>query len=83
MATSNRPRNLQSDHIDRASGYVQPGRIGKKPLVGYFDINAHRAIKQLSLDLDRKIEDLMEEAFYDLLMKLGRQSQATLFKQRK
>jgi len=26
------------------------------------------------LDLDRKIEDLMEEAFYDLLIKLGRQA---------
>ena len=83
MSTSSRPRKTQSDRLDRASGYVQPGRVGKKPLVGYFDSDAHRAVKQLSLDLDRKIEDLMEEAFHDLLMKLGRASQATLFKQRK
>ncbi len=82
MPASNRPRKIQPDRIDRASGYVQPGRVGKKPLVGYFDSDAHRAIKQLALDLDRKIEDLMEEAFYDLLVKLDRQSQAQLFKRR-
>lgn len=82
MSTSDPPRKTQADRIERASGYVQPGRVGKKPLVGYFDSDAHRSIKQLSLDLDRKIEDLMEEAFYDLLVKLGRQSQAQLFKRR-
>lgn len=48
--------------------------------MGYFSKDAHKAIKQLALDLDRKVEDLMGEAFYDLLVKLQRQREAQLFK---
>ena len=74
------PPATRSARGDRVAGYVQPGRIGKKPLVGYFSKEAHRAIKQLALDLDRNVEDLMREAFHDLLIKLHRQRDAQLFK---
>jgi hypothetical protein len=63
-----------------AGGYVQPGRVGKKSLVGYFDKDAHKAVKQLALDLDRKVEELMGEAFHDLLVKHGRTDAAKHFK---
>jgi hypothetical protein len=64
---------------DAVAGYMQPSRMGKKPLVGYFDKEAHKAIKQLALDKDRTVEDLMREAFYDLLMKVSRPTPAKLF----
>lgn len=80
MATLPRPRTTRASRGERAAGYIQPGRVGKKPLVGYFSKDAHKAIKQLALDLDRKVEDLMGEAFYDLLVKLQRQREAQLFK---
>lgn len=63
-----------------AGSYVQPGRVGKKSLVGYFDKDAHKAVKQLALDLDRKVEELMGEAFHDLLVKHGRTDAAKHFK---
>ena len=61
------------------SGYVQPGRVDKKSLVGYFSKDAHKAVKLLALDLDRGVEDLMREAFRDLLAKHGRPDAAKLF----
>lgn len=64
---------------EAVAGYLQPGRVGKRPLVGYFDRDAHKAIKQLALDEDRTLEDLMREAFYDLLTKVGRRQAAALF----
>lgn len=79
MATSLRTQRGRAGPGDRAAGYIQPGRVGKKPLVGYFDKEAHKAIKQLALDLDRRVEDLMGEAFRDLLIKLGRHQKALLF----
>jgi hypothetical protein len=80
MATSPRPRTTRASRGELAAGYIQPGRVGKKPLVGYFSKDAHKAIKQLALDLDRKVEDLMGEAFHDLLVKLQRHREAQLFK---
>lgn len=80
MATPDRTRRTRAGRGDRAAGYIQPGRVGKKPLVGYFDKEAHKAIKQLALDLDRTVEDLMGEALRDLLVKLQRHHQAQLFK---
>lgn len=80
MAALPRPRTTRADRGERAAGYIQPGRIGKKPLVGYFNKDVHKAIKQLALDLDRKVEDLMGEAFHNLLVKLNRHRDAELFK---
>lgn len=81
MVTLQRPRSTRAGRGDGAAGYIQPGRVGKKPLVGYFNKDAHKAIKQLALDLDRKVEDLMGEAFHDLLVKLQRHRDAHLFKE--
>lgn len=80
MAQAPKPRTTRTGRGDHATGYIQPGRVGKKPLVGYFSKDAHKAIKQLALDLDSTVEDLMSEAFYDLLAKLQRPLDAALFK---
>lgn len=80
MATPSRAQLPRAGRGERAAGYIQPGRVGKKPLVGYFSKDAHKAIKQLALDLDRNVEDLMGEAFHDLLGKLQRHREAQLFK---
>lgn len=80
MATVPGSRTTRTGRGEHAAGYIQPGRVGKKPLVGYFSKDAHKAIKQLALDLDRKVEDLMGEAFHDLLVKLQRHGEAQLFK---
>ncbi|WP_368408581.1 ribbon-helix-helix domain-containing protein [Caldimonas mangrovi] len=80
MATSSHPKAARAGRGERAAGYIQPGRVGKKPLVGYFSKDAHKAIKQLALDLDRKVEDLMGEAFHDLLIKVHRYREAKLFR---
>jgi hypothetical protein len=80
LATIQHPKATRARRGDRAAGYIQPGRVGKKPLVGYFSKDAHKAIKQLALDLDRKVEDLMGEAFHDLLVKQERHREAQLFK---
>lgn len=80
MATVPSPRTTRAGRGERAAGYIQPGRVGKKPLVGYFSKDAHKAVKQLALDLDRKVEDLLGEALHDLLVKRGRLREADLFK---
>lgn len=80
MATVLSPRTTRAGRGERAAGYIQPGRVGKKPLVGYFSKDAHKAVKQLALDLDRKVEDLLGEALHDLLVKRGRLREADLFK---
>ena len=50
----------------------QASRIGKKTVIFYDDPKAVKAIKQLGLDDDRTIQDLMHEAVDDLLVKYGR-----------
>ncbi|MGQ0598807.1 ribbon-helix-helix domain-containing protein [Aquabacterium sp.] len=80
MPTSSFSKRSGAGRGERASGYIQPGRVGKKPLVGYFDKDAHKAIKQLALDLDRGVEDLMGEAFHDLLIKFRKTQEADLFR---
>lgn len=80
MTTLDLSKGSRSALTREATGYVQPGRAGKTALVGYFDKEAHKAIKRLALDFDRTIEDLMAEAFHDLLLKLGHAAAAEKFK---
>ena len=44
-----------------------PARLGKKMIGGHFDPTVHRRLKQLALDRDCTIQDLLGEAI-DLLM---------------
>ena len=39
-----------------------PARQGKKMVTGYFDVKAHRQLKQLSLETDKSIQVLLGDA---------------------
>jgi predicted GNAT superfamily acetyltransferase len=48
---------------------VKPSRVGKKPIAGFFDPAVLRQLKQMALDQDSSIQDLMREALNDLFEK--------------
>ena len=65
----------------RARRWLHPAWADREEAArGLLQQDVHKAIKQLALDLDRKVEDLMGEAFHDLLVKLNRHRDAELFK---
>ena len=51
---------------------VQPGRVGKKPLIGYYSPECIKQFKQITLDRDTTQQDLMAEALNDLFHKYGK-----------
>lgn len=53
-------------HILRA---VPPSREGKKPVTGFFTPETSRQIKKLGLDLDKSMQELLQEALNDLFRK--------------
>lgn len=46
-------------------------REGKKLIAGHFDPDIHRQLKQLSVNADISIQDLLAEALDDLFQKHG------------
>ena len=51
---------------------IQASRVGRKTVIFYDRPEAVRALKQLGLDHDRTLQDLMHEALDDLLVKYGK-----------
>jgi len=51
---------------------MAPSREGKKVIAGYFDPAVSRQLKQLALEEDSSIQDLLREALNDLFRKRGR-----------
>jgi len=51
---------------------VPPSRVGKKAITGYFDPAVSRQLKQLALDEEKHVQDLLGEALNDLFVKYGR-----------
>jgi hypothetical protein len=50
----------------------QANRIGKKTVIFYELPEAVRELKRLAVDQDRTIQDMMQEALDDLLVKYGK-----------
>lgn len=48
---------------------VPPSRAGKKALTCYFDPAVSKQVKQIALDRDLSIQDLLAEALNDLFQK--------------
>ncbi len=48
---------------------LKPSRVGKKPITGFFDPAVSRQLKQVALDQDSSIQELMREALNDLFEK--------------
>ena len=55
-----------------SSGGMAPSREGKKVIAGYFDPAVSRQLKQLALEEDSSLQDLLREALNDLFRKRGR-----------
>jgi hypothetical protein len=54
------------------SAIVQPGRAGKKPLIGYYSPECIKQFKQITLDRDTTQQALLAEALNDLFQKYGK-----------
>ncbi len=57
-------------HKRRHKSSQPPSRAGKKALIGYFDPDVSKQLKQMMLDHDRdSVQDLLREAINDLFQK--------------
>jgi hypothetical protein len=48
---------------------LPPSREGKKSVVGYFDSAVSKQLKQIALDEETSVQDLLREAINDLFVK--------------
>lgn len=54
----------------RGTTTLPPSRAGKKALIGYFNPEVSKQLKQMMLDYDRSsVQDLLREALNDLFRK--------------
>ncbi len=51
---------------------IQPGRVGKKQVLGYFTAECKKQLKQMGVDQDKTEQDLLAEALNDLFAKYGK-----------
>ncbi len=51
---------------------MQPGREGKKQVLGYFSNECKKQLKQLGVDFDKTEQALLTEALNDLFKKYGK-----------
>ena len=65
---------LQIVVADKKPQAVPPSRAGKKIVSGHFDPAVTRQLKQLALDRESTVQNLLAEALNDLFAKHGRQS---------
>ena len=73
-ATSPRAARPQRQrHKEREEGpstsTQAPSRSGKKALIGYFDPSVSKQLKQIALDRDGTVQDLLTEALNDFFQK--------------
>ena len=51
---------------------VQPGRVGKKQVLGYFPAECKKQLKQMGVDQDKTEQDFLAEALNLLFTKYGK-----------
>jgi len=51
---------------------VRPSRQGKKAIIAYFDPAVSKQLRQIALDEESTVQDLMREAINDLFQKRGK-----------
>jgi hypothetical protein len=66
-----RPRRQQKEERagKETNGSQAPSRLGKKALIGYYDPGVSKQLKQMALDKDRTVQDLLAEALNDFFQK--------------
>lgn len=60
-AAGRKPQGTQSTNA--------PSRIGKKALIGYFDPGVSKQLKQMALNTDSSVQELLREALNDFFQK--------------
>ena len=72
-AADNRPRATPAEDgaAEQPARAVQPGRVGKVSVAGYFAPEVRRQLRRLAADADTTIQALLGEALNDLFAKHG------------
>ena len=60
------------DNDGPAKTAVAPSRQGKKAIGGFFDPAVSRQLKQLGIDQDKPVQELLREAINDFFQKHGK-----------
>ncbi len=56
----------------KPSNGIQPGRVGKKQVLGYFTAECKKQLKQMGVDQDKTEQDFLAEALNLLFTKYGK-----------
>ena len=69
------PTKTKTPPTPRGKTSLPPSRAGKKALIGYFDPEVSKQLKQMLLDQDRdSVQELLREALNDLFKKYRKPS---------
>ena len=63
------PKPRPEPQQNKARSLPAPSRASKKALIGYFDPAVSKQLKQIGLDRDLSVQDLLGEAINDLFQK--------------
>lgn len=82
VANGRTSQNLQTATITESPGqesfakkildHSRPCRNGKRVVAGYFDKAVSKQLRQIALDEDTSLQDLLREAINDLFVKRGK-----------
>lgn len=64
-----RPHRDRRKAEERTTSAQAPSRAGKKALIGYFDPGVSKQLKQMALDRDGTVQDLLTEALNEFFQK--------------
>ena len=64
--------NKKTASSPTASTTLPPSRTGKKAIAGHFDPAVSRQLRQIALEEDSSVQDLLREAINDLFEKKGK-----------
>ena len=53
---------------------IRPSRQGKKGVIGYYDPAVSKQLRQIALDEESSVQELLREAINDLFQKRGKAS---------
>ena len=66
------PQSIVETPERKPTNGVQPGRVGKKQVLGYFSAECKKQLKQMGVDQDKTEQDFLAEALNLLFTKYGK-----------
>lgn len=67
-----RASHVSSPAQDKQTSQRTPSREGKRAIAGFFDPDVSKQLKQIALDNDSSVQELLAEALNDLFEKHGK-----------